>query len=282
MRAGEMQFTVMPSAASSGGERSGEAGDTCLGGGDVRPVPDPGVRGNPANVDDAGSIAAPQERQRRLIAQEGAVQDAGDDPPPFLEGDRLKRRIGALGGIVDQGIQPAEAFGNLVEHALHRGRIGQVGERDHRVALAARSGAAQFRRLPRRIDRSSGVHHDLGPALRQRHRDGAADVARGAGHQRDVAGKLLLVGRLMVLLVIPAGVFRFVGVRQECSQRIRPFLHDPVAAAPQHGDGGIGHCRAHAGDALVEIGTNGRILRAPDRRHGGSETGQDVEHGAAA
>src|SRR5262249_49502447 len=87
---------------------------------------------------------------------------------------------------VDEDVDAAESDHCGLSHRLHRRGIGDVAVKGHRLAAAGfdlvRNGFG-LRAIATRI------HQHGGTALRQRQRDGTADVASPAGDNRDLARK---------------------------------------------------------------------------------------------
>ena len=92
--------------------------------------------------------------------------------------------------VVDQDVDAAEAFERGLRHRLDRGGIGDVGEDGDRLAAGRfdlAHDAVGFRLVRTHID-----HHRRAGG-RQLQRDGAADIAPGAGDDGDFAGEFVAV-----------------------------------------------------------------------------------------
>ena len=130
-------------------------------------------------------------RQARLAAKERRVQDAGDDPAPFLERNALERRLHAHGGVVDERIEASEMLNRRLHQCGDFARRGDVGDVQRRLAAGFLDHGDGFLGLRARGAR---VDHHGRTAGGERARDGAADVASAAGDQRNFAGKLHAAG----------------------------------------------------------------------------------------
>ena len=104
--------------------------------------------------------------------------------------DFAPRRIAHLGErllapqrrVVDEDIDTAELFDGRIRHCLHRYGVGDVADMDQRLA----AGSLDLPRDGVRLGAvAARVHHDRRPALRERQRDRAADIAARAGDDGD-------------------------------------------------------------------------------------------------
>ena len=136
------------------------------------------VGGEPADVDDRARAACGQLRQASLGADEGAVQDDGQDLAPGGERHLRERLLAPHRGVVDQDIDPAEPLDRGRRHAGDRRLVGHVGNAGERAPTArldlARHGLG-FRLAGARVD------HDRRARRRQVVGDCPPDIARRAG-----------------------------------------------------------------------------------------------------
>ena len=100
----------------------------------------------------------------------------------------LEGRLHAHGGVVHQRIDAAEAPYRVFDHRCDRARVGSVGDMQRRFAARLLDHGDRFLGLR---TRSLCIHHDRRTARSERARDGAADIARATGHQRDFSGKFI-------------------------------------------------------------------------------------------
>jgi len=126
--------------------------------------------------------------ERRLCRQERAVEHDGGHAFPFIKGDFVEGGLGADRRVVDHHVDAAEVFDCFRDELRNLFRIGDIGDvkrglaaglLDHRYGFLAFSA------------RSVGVDHHRGTARCERQRNAAADVARAAGDQRDLAGEFV-------------------------------------------------------------------------------------------
>jgi hypothetical protein len=98
------------------------------------------LAGNRGDVDDTAITLLEHRRHYRLAADEGAIEIDVQHLAPFLE-IRLPHRLVDAGntGIVDEDVDLAEGFFDVVPGAFHRGRLGNVD-------LERRDGIADFLR----------------------------------------------------------------------------------------------------------------------------------------
>lgn len=137
------------------------------------------------SVDDTAAVAQPPGRHAQRV--EGASQVGGDRPvEQRVAALRDPRQVHGAGGV-DQDVGAAERRLGGVEQADHRRRIGHVGpDRDGLTTTTCELHPAH-QRLGRRD--VADVADDDGVALvHQALRDGRADAARGAPHDRGLSG----------------------------------------------------------------------------------------------
>jgi hypothetical protein len=107
--------------------------------------------------------------------------------PPLCEADLGERRLLPVGGVVDQDVEPAKARERCLDHCLHGGFVGDVGEVDQGLAAAILDLGRDRRRLGAR---AAGVDHDRGAVAGQRQRDRPADPTHRPGDQSDPPSEL--------------------------------------------------------------------------------------------
>ncbi|MNC84776.1 hypothetical protein D3C83_03440 [compost metagenome] len=146
-----------------------------------------GERGHSAEGDDRAAAGLDHVRNAGLDAVKRAVERDREQAPPFVEAHVEERRLLAHRGVQHQEVQAPEAFHHAVDHGIDRFRVDDVGL--VRFGLAARR-ADLLHDLVRVVLRRARVDRDCGAARRERERDRAADVARGAGDERHLAGEL--------------------------------------------------------------------------------------------
>ena len=100
----------------------------------------------------------------------------------------LERLLGAHRRIVDEDVDAAEARRGGRNHFLHRLDIGDIGGDAERLAARALDLARDRRGF---LQVGAGVDDDCGAAVGERERDAAADIAPGAGDDRDAASEFL-------------------------------------------------------------------------------------------
>ncbi len=166
---GQTALTAMPSARSSCGQRARQPDDAVLGGAvggePGRPLP-PGDR---RDVDDAAAAAGAHRRQKGARHEEGALEVRVDDGVPALE-----RRLVEPGARDDAGVVDEDV-----------GRAEPLAARRRRSARRRRGGRRRRRRRPAAAWRAQPA--TFAPASASSAGDGAADPARGAGHDGDLA-----------------------------------------------------------------------------------------------
>ena len=109
---------------------------------------------------------------------------------PFGIAHLVDRLFAAQRGVVDQDIDAAEALERGFSERSRGFFIGDVAEHAGRLAagrLDLAHDAVGFRPV------RAHVHHHRRTGLRERQRDGAANIAPGAGDDGDFAGKFLVV-----------------------------------------------------------------------------------------
>ena len=107
---------------------------------------------------------------------------------------RFEGLLGAHRRVVDQDVDAAEARQRRGRHVAYRVRIGDIGGDGEPLPAGLLDLARDRLRLGHvgaRID------HDGGAAVRQRQRNGAADIASGPGHDRDATGEFLAHGVIL-------------------------------------------------------------------------------------
>ena len=90
--------------------------------------------------------------------------------------------------IVDEDIDAAEMLFRGLRHRLHGRGVGDIADMDQRLAALGRDLARNricFGAIAARIDQNGSA------ALRQRQRDGTADVAPRAGDDGDLAAEFV-------------------------------------------------------------------------------------------
>jgi hypothetical protein len=166
-------------------ERAREADDAELCRDHVRAPFGPLVRGETAEIHDAAALR--EIRQAGLRAMKCAVEDGGEDLAPLLVGHVRESGLGTHGRVVDEQVEAAEFLHARGNHGIDGRAVGDVGELQG-CASAARADVGD--RLPGLGARAARMHEHCGARAGELQSDGAPDVARGAGHERDFARKL--------------------------------------------------------------------------------------------
>ena len=150
----------------------------------MRPLRGAGVRRQAADMDHAASPTIAQQRQGGLGAMEGAVNAHRLGRAPIGVGQVGERRLAAYGGVVDEDIEPPEAFRDRRDHRVHIGTLGDVGRNQHGFAAARRDLVHHGLTL---VSTRAYVDGHSGAGGGEGERDGASDVAPRAGDQRNLA-----------------------------------------------------------------------------------------------
>jgi hypothetical protein len=124
-------------------------------------------------------------RRRRAAAVEDTGQVHVDHEPPVLGRQLGQRSDLRHTGIVDDDVEPAELADGALDQGVHLGVARHVGG-DHDGPPAC-----PRRELGGLLERSLGTGRQshVGARFRQRHRDGSAEAATGAGDDGDLAGQ---------------------------------------------------------------------------------------------
>ena len=143
------------------------------------------MRAHAADIDDGAAVFF-HRRQAGVHAVKRRVERGVHHLAPFGIAHLVDRLFAPQRSVVDQDIDAAEGFQRGLRHRLDRGGIGDVGE--HGDGLAAG-----------RLDLSdhgvgfllvgARVHHHRRAGGGKLLRDGAADIAPGAGDDGDFAGE---------------------------------------------------------------------------------------------
>ena len=88
------------------------------------------------------------------------------------------------GGIVDDDVQPPEAFRHRGDHRVHLGTLRDVGGSQHGIAATRRDFIHDGLTF---VAARAHVHRHLRTGVGQRKRNGATDVAPRAGDEGDLA-----------------------------------------------------------------------------------------------
>ena len=118
--------------------------------------------------------------------QEDAPQVGGDHLIPVVVAHDRQERVLGDAGVVDDDVEPLVRRHDGVDGGLGAGRVGHVAGVDRRHAaggLDLVGNGLQLFDVP-------GEARDLGAGTPERERDRPANAARGAGHQRDLAGEI--------------------------------------------------------------------------------------------
>ncbi len=94
----------------------------------------------------------------------------------------VDRRLVPDRGVIDQDVDAAEPGGDIGGHTLDLGFVADIGEMDRGAAAGRRDLGRHGLGLGERAARVDG---DRGAGLGERQRDRPADIARGAGDERD-------------------------------------------------------------------------------------------------
>ncbi len=146
-----------------------------------------GVGGEPADVDDGAAAAGDHVGNGRARAQEGAAEDDAHDLVPVLDRQLGEGDLVAVGGVVDEDVEPAEVGDDGVDHALYGGLLGNVRQMHHGAAAPILDFLGHCFGF---IGRVLGVDDDGGAISRQGQRHGAAVPAHRSGDQRDLSLEL--------------------------------------------------------------------------------------------
>ena len=162
---------------------------------DVRPAGGAAVPGLAADVDDRPAARANEVRQTGMRAEECAVQDHGQHPPPVGVRHFGERLLGTHGRIVDQRIDTSEALDRRGDQPGDRVGIGDVGD----VARCPPAGDPdRANRCVEVFARMEGIDHHVGACRGERRGDRTADVARGPGDQHDFPGQFPARGQVRI------------------------------------------------------------------------------------
>src|SRR6266540_5672849 len=148
-----------------------------------------GMRAQATDVDDYASATLLEVWQAYFDAVERAVEDNGGDGSPILERHLLERLLSAHCRVVDENVDASEALDRGGDHLLHRLRVGYVSDDGKRLAACpldlARDGLSFLQVRP-------GIDDDGRATCAERERNPSADVASGAGDDRDAAFEFLV------------------------------------------------------------------------------------------
>ena len=115
---------------------------------------------------------------------EGAVDTHRLGSAPIGVAQVGERDLVANGGVVDDDIETLEAFSDRRDHRIHLGPLRYVGRNQQGVAAARRDLVHDGLAF---VTARAHVHGHFRAGVGERQRDGAPDIAAGAGDQRDLA-----------------------------------------------------------------------------------------------
>ena len=194
---GQTALKRMPSPASAGPERAREPDDGVLVGGVDRlgrHADEPGQR---RGRDDRPAAARSQRRQRRVRAEDDAVEVDAHRAPVLVELEVVAEAAAAGdAGVEEDEVEAAAALG--------RERDGGVVGLEVRDVGLQRVAADERRHLLGGRERHVG-DHQLRAGLRQRQRGRAADAAGAAGDERDLVAQAGEVGGVAKTVDTAAG-----------------------------------------------------------------------------
>lgn len=142
--------------------------------------------GDAADIDDAPAALLFHDAKGGTRAEEGRPQIDGDDPVPSLGGKLVSGAAIKSPGVIDQDVQPSEAFHRLVKGTFNVFFPADIGR--HCFCLTPQGDDFSLAFLDSR--RVSRCQHDACPFLCQGNGDGFADSPAGTGHQGDLTVKL--------------------------------------------------------------------------------------------
>ena len=142
------------------------------------------ARGIADHADDAAVLAGFEMRRGGVAAVDRAIEAGVDLAMPVVR--RCFDEALALGepGIVDQDIEAAEIFDDVIDHRLHGGEVGDVGLVGFGLAAFRGDLADQSVRF---VARTAVIDGDARALGGEAQRDLAADAAGRARHQGDFA-----------------------------------------------------------------------------------------------